>query len=684
MIFKTIYEKKWMRCIVLLLPLVFFVLNSTIISADMGKQELNFMASHSKYFEQNNILSYCLRQLGQMLLKGLMWLEEIASGLLNAAYKLLGFNTYGKVTSFIESVQPVLTAVLALALLFLGYQKIINPDFGGKVFTNAVIAMLAIAGTATLMGYGNRLVKDGRKFINSIDNEDDATLGQQIVARSIDDLYVVDAYYGQCSKNSMFNDKYKKDVNKWKPIYYSKSIKHFDFAERIEDDAENPFSGEDVNEDLFGYRLLWNGEKATEADEVYTNSFVGLLDETYYRYTVDWLACYISLIAVILVYILSSYKVVRICYELAIQKIITPFFAVGDITNGKKVRQVLNGIFNAYMVLIFVALTQKMFSVAVGFIQSKDFNVVIEALFIIFIAIAVIDGPNFIEQIFGIDAGLKSGLSMFAIARTTSSLVRGGGRMIQKTAGVAGSAARGAASVAGVASGFGLNSSSGNSDSFPGSGTGGEDGGGNINNSFSNSSQNVQGGDSHNSEHNENNMQNENESSQTQTAAANENVSAQNQTQNVAANAQGQNKPFSQEGKNGSVMGENGKVYDDMYHQGAKNLTGQRYQGSIGGFLKQHTKIGMAFSKGQDLGNSVHNSFHQNKNNPSLPNTGSPNMESRNTVENMESPMNLQDPQILKGKDGRDGRDGARGEKGQTGDRGLQATLHDNDNTKLQ
>lgn len=91
--------------------------------------------------------------------------------------------------------------------------------------------------------------------------------------------------------------------------------------ERIDgDDGENPYTEKGVSEAIFDNYIYYEG-KANEIDD----GPIDFLRPQYYRYKINFMTIWITLIALIIVFLLSSYKVVRIIYELAIHRIAAPF-----------------------------------------------------------------------------------------------------------------------------------------------------------------------------------------------------------------------------------------------------------------------------------------------------------------------------------------------------------------------
>lgn len=622
-------KKKKIVCFLFPLFMAFTTFCSTITvyaHTDADQTAIDTLTKFDGYFERWNLINYALRNLGWMITNGLWWLCDEMENLLDKAYSLVNFTTSSGVNDFMNKVEPILFWVFCLALVVFSVQKIINPEFGGAIFSNVILSILVVCATTTFMNTANSIVSNSRTFIKQM-NGSSVSTADLTVAEGITDLYVFESYNfkdilkknGEYKRPTLSDPKW--DKKKRSLIFNVKNLDYVEADERIDgDDGENPYTEKGVSEAIFDNYIYYEG-KANEIDD----GPIDFLRPQYYRYTINFLTIWITLIALIIVFLLSSYKVVRIIYELAIHRIAAPFFAVGDIANGKKVRQVLSGMLGSYITLIVITVLQQIFLVAKTYITSHVSNALYSSLFIAFLAIAVIDAPNIFEQVFGIDAGLKSGLSMFAVARTIAGSVRTAGHVMST---VGSTAVGGAAFGAGAVSGMSAAKANLDRDTS-GAGTGASE------NGLSGSSVDGGAGKEISKEKENNNLQNNETNNQatSNNIQDNNNLSTNNETGNLTGNEKEKvsfespndtGKPNTPNSEDGSLKNGKGKKYDDMYHQGSKNLTGRQYQGGIGSFLKQNTKTGQSFSKGQDFGNAVRNTVSGSGNvHREIPNTNS-------------------------------------------------------------
>ena len=78
------------------------------------------------------------------------------------------------------------------------------------------------------------------------------------------------------------------------------------------------------------------------------------IDNTYYRYYIDFLPIFVSLISMAFALLFSAFKVGRIIFDLAVHEFLAMIFAASDFTSGQRLKQVLkkHGRYVLYAVLL--------------------------------------------------------------------------------------------------------------------------------------------------------------------------------------------------------------------------------------------------------------------------------------------------------------------------------------------
>lgn len=166
---------------------------------------------------------------------------------------------------------------------------------------------------------------------------------------------------------------------------------------------------------------------------------IDFLSEFPYRYTVNWMPMLVELIAVILVFFALSFKTATLIWELAVNHILLYLFAAGDLTSGRKVREILKSIFSIIATIIFAYIDLQVFLISCDYLDSVANGGTLTnlqaALIKFFFAYACIDGPAILERIFGIDAGLRRpAAALLGALGTGMQLAKAGAKAVGKSA----------------------------------------------------------------------------------------------------------------------------------------------------------------------------------------------------------------------------------------------------------
>lgn len=315
---------------------------------------------------------------------------------MSKAYNVLTFDTQSRVNEIFGGALSTefLTAVVLIVVVCIGIAFILNSNSikGSKIIQNIMFGLLVVFILPT--------------FINSVNGIIASSDMGNISTSSVNKIFsanIVDLKY--CFGGDTVIDP-TGEVHNGFPDDYDYSLLPMD---ELIKGSETP--GID---DVFTKTLLNRGSVDEElgdcsSGEIFGN-FISFLSSYYYRYKVDMFPIFLSEIATILVMVFTFFKVVRLCYELIVNHFFAYIFAITDIASGAKLREALKSILSTYVVLIYCSVAISLFNTFQAWIfDSSIFNNFEASICIIPVAMAVIDGPNLIERLFGIDAGIKSG-----------------------------------------------------------------------------------------------------------------------------------------------------------------------------------------------------------------------------------------------------------------------------------
>lgn len=360
----------------------------------MSAQEI--LTKYESYFEGQNLILTGLRELFYLVLSFLYSFIKSCGDLLSKAYNVLTFDTQSRVNEIFGGALSTefLTAVVLIVVVCIGIAFILNSNSikGSKIIQNIMFGLLVVFILPT--------------FINSVNGIIASSDMGNISTSSVNKIFsanIVDLKY--CFGGDTVIDP-TGEVHNGFPDDYDYSLLPMD---ELIKGSETP--GID---DVFTKTLLNRGSVDEElgdcsSGEIFGN-FISFLSSYYYRYKVDMFPIFLSEIATILVMVFTFFKVVRLCYELIVNHFFAYIFAITDIASGAKLREALKSILSTYVVLIYCSVAISLFNTFQAWIfDSSIFNNFEASICIIPVAMAVIDGPNLIERLFGIDAGIKSG-----------------------------------------------------------------------------------------------------------------------------------------------------------------------------------------------------------------------------------------------------------------------------------
>lgn len=338
--------------------------------------------------ELGNVFESCVRWLGWGLITLLAKLVNGIESTANKVYTINGFFNSSEVNQLIDKYEPLVWTVLAISIGILGFRIIFNRQQNrNELPSNILFSILVVVLLSTFMTKMNDITKVA---ISSINNSNQS-LTNTLVKESLYDIYYLDDndFNLAGEKNNISAD----------------SIYNIDINEALD-------TSEVKDSDLFKKKIIFkeNGDKKLVKLEKGWFS----IDEMYYRYNIDFISVIISLGAIGIAFVCIMLKVIRLLFELAFNKLFITLLAFADISDGKRLKEMVKHIISIFIVIFITAVLTNMYMLYNSWITKSlvanglGNNGILKILFIVGGAIAVIDGPNLVERILGIDAGLKS------------------------------------------------------------------------------------------------------------------------------------------------------------------------------------------------------------------------------------------------------------------------------------
>ena len=392
-------------------------------------QVIDFFIKNGELFVNNSIIMAALREIGWFLFDILVTIADACESLYETAFGFIDFTSWSKVNEFVDHFKPLFIALMAVSLFALGIMLILNHEKKPKILINICIAILCVTCSTVVFQQMNQVVIDVKKGIDAVPTVDGQNDGvYDIVSTHLFDIYYLDQQigisnidFGDHGENLPHPNVTKKKMNF---IKYSEVLDPDDDNYEFEDAAAEDILTQEVIEkgDGNGYMLrdIYNGVLWTSAGNCY-----------YFRYRLDSIPAVLQLIAVTILYIALSYKCVRIIFELVFARLMAYLYSA-ELSGGQKIAKILVFIRDSYILLLLTAICVKLFFMLNAYIAEAVENPLIEALLSLFVAFCVIDGPNLVEKLLGLDAGLKSStarmVALYGHAKSATRLAMAPGR----------------------------------------------------------------------------------------------------------------------------------------------------------------------------------------------------------------------------------------------------------------
>ena len=179
----------------------------------------------------------------------------------------------------------------------------------------------------------------------------------------------------------------------------------------------------------------------------------GYLEERLYAYHMNFGYALITLIITLICLVFAGFKLASLLFDVLFAQIVAPLIVATDLQGAGRAKQVVMNLISCNICFLVVLLTLRLYILVVTAAQTE-----FSFLVAMFITLAgckfVIDGPDLVVKILGIDAGVKSGAAVLMGIRSatqmTSSVVRTGKNIATAPARMAGRASAAVSDVKGA------------------------------------------------------------------------------------------------------------------------------------------------------------------------------------------------------------------------------------------
>ena len=385
----------------------------------MTDKQIIDILSNNEMFNQVGLLSYVFRGIGWGLIKLMAFLANNIENVVNKIYSLNGFFSSKYVDELLHKLFPITWGILAIAVLFLGFKIMFNRDFKLNGLVKNILISISIV---MLLPLGmSQLSKITNAAIGGLKSEYKFS-ADKIVKDNVYDLYYLDTV----------NFKPKTTLKNKIPV---NAITAININEEID-------SSKLKNKDICNSKISIDKNGKKVKDELKKGIF-NLFPENYYRYSFKFWTIAISIGCITFTLLITSIKIARIIFELGFIKLFGILYSVADISTGQKNKEIIRCIVSNFVVLFVISVLLKLYLLFSAW-STESSKGVVQIVLLIGASLAVIDGPNIVERILGIDCGIKGGWNTITGINSAFNTIAQASHGISK---IMGSAVNGMASV---------------------------------------------------------------------------------------------------------------------------------------------------------------------------------------------------------------------------------------------
>lgn len=371
------------------------------------------LIEYAKYFEQSDVASNVLRWIGWKLIMMLHTLCDFCQGLWDSVFQVFDFTE--QFASRLGEYYEIWYAVLLVAILAVGTMYLLSekrPPFIRNLVITAAVVILLPGGVRTA---GALLQIEKQVYMADGESVADIT----IIVNTVDLLYQKENGWSFSSPNCLSGA----------------TIKYIDANETVDKKVGKAFKY---------YKRVDENTGSVSFKEI-KKGFFGLLTPLYYRYSISFMAILAELIVNILVLIFASYRLFRMIWDMVYGELLA-YIMSGDVASGEKTKQILQ-----YMLSLFWGISIMIWGFAIwrefqSWVNAQNFATPIRILLIAFAGIAMVDGPDIVERVMGVDVGMKDGfmktMGAFHLMQAGMQGAKGIGAKAQKASGMLGKAGR--------------------------------------------------------------------------------------------------------------------------------------------------------------------------------------------------------------------------------------------------
>jgi hypothetical protein len=435
---------------------------------DKEKATVEILQNFSDYLHLSNFFSDVIRQIIWGLIKFLNYILSNMQKSMSDVLDFLDITKNQEVMNFLNTYRPAFYAIGMIVFVVTVYFLIFKPD--GNFFDpikNVLIGFGLIIALPIIFSSFSSVAKTWASVASS------DTASQTVIQNNTYDVLALDQKVKWDTKNltTPFATNYLSlpvptyDVNGNQTNKESMKVAEKNTLNLVDTkEVVNPkdythyFKSDELSKE--GVKVLSNaltngvGESGSTELKLKKLQAWYKFDQYYYRFSWDTKAILFYQITAIVVTAFLIFKLIKLEYELGFIYLLFNSTAVTD-SKGKRNLQLFTSMVNSFATIIMVISLSKIYDIFYSIIDTTPIfqnNFLLEVIAKIALMLAIIDGPNIFQQIFGVDAGLQSvwksaaglyagGRSLGRLGKTFSNKIAGSGNgqapgLLKKAGGV--------------------------------------------------------------------------------------------------------------------------------------------------------------------------------------------------------------------------------------------------------
>lgn len=366
--------------------------------------DLQWYRDNAALLENNNIVGDALRSVSWSITGLVCKVANVAETLYTKTFGLIDITNYPQINDLLDTLRPVLLALTVLCCAGLGIMLLVQHEKRPPLLRNILLGIVAVSASAWLFSTANDLVI---AFRDGILGGEEVNQSYELVESNLIDLIRID----KRGDINALNYKAGQGVIYGVGIASQDDMDSIDLCETLDwhtaKNGKNLYGWSTAFNNRVKYRLAHtaDGDVARKNYDGLTSANIG--NQFFYRYSFDFWSCLLQLLSLSLLFLALCYKNVRIAYELVVSRLLAFLFAA-DIGGGEKLKNTLLFVRDTYLTMCVCVLSVKLYEIMVGLVTSFGITGIGKGIVCLLIAYAVIDGPNLVERILGMDAGLSS------------------------------------------------------------------------------------------------------------------------------------------------------------------------------------------------------------------------------------------------------------------------------------